>query len=501
MLQKGYKNKLPENRRVRSGGDLSMKQNSSSLNFDDNRRKKTHKNKKNNNKFLSIIVVMVLAITIASVSYVSYSINEEKTRGFDVYLGDNHIGTIRTEDLAHEAYHEVEEKLTNTYDMEVVLDKELTFEPTHAKDEELTEKNELVRNIERNINFKVTALEFFVDGESFGIFKSEDEINFVLDRIKEPFVNVIESETRKSVLTKVEFLENIEMKPVEVNYGDFVNEEEMIQLVETIQQGKEEMRTHTVEVGESYWIIARMYETTVDELIEANPGQDPQKLKPGDEVNLFVPVPLLTVVTYEEVEYTEATDYPTEVQQDSSMYKNQKKVVVKGVKGISEIVANEVKHNGVLADREIIEEIVIEEPKKEIVLQGTKELPKTAARGTFIVPTRGRVSSPYGMRGGSMHRGIDIANSVGTPIYAADGGRVTFSGYKGSYGYMVEISHENGYTTRYAHASKLLVKSGDRVYQGQHIANMGSTGRSTGSHLHFEVLVNGVNQNPSRFIY
>ena len=477
-----------------------MKQNSSSLNFDENRTKNRHKNRKNK-RFLSTIVIMVLAITIASISYVSYSINEEKTRGFDVYLGDNHIGTIRTEEVALEAYASVREKLTHTYDMEVVLDKELLFEPTHAKDEELTLEDELISNIEKNINFKVTAFELFVEGESFGVFKSDDDINSLFDTIKEPYINVIESETRKSVLTNVEFLENIEIKPIIVNYGEFTTEDEKLELIEEIKLGKEEMRTHTVEVGESYWIIARMYETTVDELLEANPGQDPQKLKPGDEVNLFVPVPLLTVVTYEEVESTEATDYSTEVRQDDSLYKNQKKVITKGVKGISQIVSNEVRYNGILADREIIKETVIEEPKTEVVLQGTKELPKTAARGTFIVPTRGRVSSPYGMRGGSMHRGIDIANSLGTSIYAADGGKVTFSGYKGSYGYMVEISHENGYTTRYAHASKLLVKAGDRVYQGQHIANMGSTGRSTGSHLHFEVLVNGVNQNPSRFIY
>jgi murein DD-endopeptidase MepM/ murein hydrolase activator NlpD len=86
-------------------------------------------------------------------------------------------------------------------------------------------------------------------------------------------------------------------------------------------------------------------------------------------------------------------------------------------------------------------------------------------------------------------------------VYAADGGKVTFSGYSGSYGYMVEINHENGYVTRYAHNSKLLVKSGERVYRGQLISKMGSTGRSTGSHLHFEVIVNGAHQNPSRYIY
>jgi len=119
------------------------------------------------------------------------------------------------------------------------------------------------------------------------------------------------------------------------------------------------------------------------------------------------------------------------------------------------------------------------------------------ATGTFMMPTRGRITSPYGNRGSRMHLGIDIANSVGTNIYAADGGKVIFTGYHRTYGYMIEIDHENGYVTRYAHLSRILVSTGNRVYKGEIIGKMGSTGSSTGSHLHFEILKNGVNINPS----
>ena len=99
-----------------------------------------------------------------------------------------------------------------------------------------------------------------------------------------------------------------------------------------------------------------------------------------------------------------------------------------------------------------------------------------------------------------MHTGLDISASLGTPIKAADGGKVVFVGRKGAYGNMVEIDHGNGYKTRYAHCSKMLVKVGDKVYKGQHIANVGNTGRSTGPHLHFEVLKNGKSQNPSKYL-
>jgi murein DD-endopeptidase MepM/ murein hydrolase activator NlpD len=100
----------------------------------------------------------------------------------------------------------------------------------------------------------------------------------------------------------------------------------------------------------------------------------------------------------------------------------------------------------------------------------------------------------------AMHEGVDFPVDVGTPIFAAAGGVVTFAGPHYQYGYMVEIDHGNDFTTRYAHCSKLLVKEGDVVQRGSKIAESGSTGRATGPHLHFEVRYRGVAQNPVRFL-
>ena len=105
----------------------------------------------------------------------------------------------------------------------------------------------------------------------------------------------------------------------------------------------------------------------------------------------------------------------------------------------------------------------------------------------FIWPTKGVFTSGYGWRWGRMHKGIDIANNVGTPILAAKDGIIAFSGWSSGYGYLVEISHGDGSSTRYAHNSRLLVKKGQLVPQGSRISLMGSTGRSTGPHLHFEI--------------
>jgi len=100
----------------------------------------------------------------------------------------------------------------------------------------------------------------------------------------------------------------------------------------------------------------------------------------------------------------------------------------------------------------------------------------------------------------AMHEGVDFPVDVGTPVFAAAGGVVTFAGPHYQYGYMVEIDHGNDFTTRYAHCSKLLVKEGDVVQRGSKIAESGSTGRATGPHLHFEVRYRGVAQNPVRFL-
>jgi murein DD-endopeptidase MepM/ murein hydrolase activator NlpD len=120
----------------------------------------------------------------------------------------------------------------------------------------------------------------------------------------------------------------------------------------------------------------------------------------------------------------------------------------------------------------------------------------------YLWPAKGTLTSGYGWRWGRMHRGIDVANSVGTPIIAAADGKVVFSGWSsGGYGYLVELAHSDGSKTRYAHNSALLVKKGQQVFQGTAIARMGSTGRSTGPHLHFEIIKPGLGAvNPVRHL-
>ena len=118
----------------------------------------------------------------------------------------------------------------------------------------------------------------------------------------------------------------------------------------------------------------------------------------------------------------------------------------------------------------------------------------------FIWPVNGTVTSGYGMRWGRLHEGIDIAAATGTPIWAAAAGTVIYAGWLGGYGNLVVVDHGNGLATAYAHASAILVSVGQSVAQGETVALVGSTGNSSGPHLHFEVRVNGTAVDPLLYL-
>lgn len=114
--------------------------------------------------------------------------------------------------------------------------------------------------------------------------------------------------------------------------------------------------------------------------------------------------------------------------------------------------------------------------------------------------SRGTISSSFGQRWGKMHNGVDIAAPLGTPIHCVLSGEVIYSGWEDGYGNVIKLSNENNVVTIYGHCSKLFAKKGDYINNGQKIAEVGSTGRSTGPHLHFEVRKNGVPQDPQAYL-
>ena len=215
----------------------------------------------------------------------------------------------------------------------------------------------------------------------------------------------------------------------------------------------------------------------------------------------------LSVVT----EMRQVTDimvpYKSTVQKTNEQVVGYSAVTVTGVSGVNRVTQDVVMVNGEEQSRVDIDTQVVVAPVNEVIVKGTAKTlasakQKQAAHSAgFIFPLPDgtwRVSSYYG--DGRNHKGVDICAKSGVSIYAVAEGTVVHSGWKGDYGYCVIVEHANGVRTLYAHAKQLCCKVGDMVSQGEVIALVGTTGQSTGNHLHFEVIANGRNMDPAPYI-
>ncbi len=228
---------------------------------------------------------------------------------------------------------------------------------------------------------------------------------------------------------------------------------------------------HKVQPGETLWDISRMYGIDLDTLVGANLDiTNIEKLKVGQELRILNSKGLIHRVT----QYETLSDI-------SRIYG----ISTKTIMNFNDLKSSRL-HVG---DTLIIPGV---SPSKLEFRSGFSN--------EFIWPLRGPLSSPFGIRWGKQHNGIDLAANRNTPVKAAKSGKVIFSGEASGYGKVVYIKHDDNTETRYAHNDKLLVKTGDFVYQGEVISRSGNTGTSTGPHLHFEIRLKGKPVNPLKYL-
>ncbi|MDF2820517.1 MAG: uncharacterized protein K0R15_958 [Clostridiales bacterium] len=272
--------------------------------------------------------------------------------------------------------------------------------------------------------------------------------------------------------------------------------------VADITMEKEANKTYVIKAGDTLSGIARNYNTSIEGLIAINAGMtETSVLAIDQEITVVVPEPKLSFITLEAITYTENYSVPVEYVENASLYKGNQNVIRNGSQGVKEFEAIQKKSNGKVIETEITSETIIKEAVAKKVEKGTKALPQRVATGKYIRPIKGGVtSSSYGYRNGAFHSGVDWSAPYGTTVVASDGGTVIAAGWNGTYGKCVVINHGNGIKTRYAHLSSISVSVGQKLAQNEKLGAVGSTGRSTGNHLHFELIFDSVTVNPVKYI-
>lgn len=274
--------------------------------------------------------------------------------------------------------------------------------------------------------------------------------------------------------------------------------------IDEVIKEQEKPGVYEVVAGDTLSEISIKVNIPIDKIIEMNNEtlqNENSTIRIGDKLIITVPEPELSVTRVEKNYYEEVYDADVIYVDEDSWYTYQTEVLQQPSAGFRKIVADVSYLNDKEVSRKILKEEIVAEAVPKIVRRGTKTPP------TFIKPiSGGRLSSSFGKRkapkkgASTYHKGIDWAVPTGTAVYASCGGKVSKAGWGSGYGYVVYIKHEDGSETRYAHLSKVLVKSGQTVKQGDRIALSGNTGVSTGPHLHFELIMNGTHVNPAKYL-
>ena len=443
-----------------------------------------------NKKMILTIVITILIVAIAGTTYFS-------RLAYAVKVDDEIIGVVRDVEKVDEIIENLKKDVEVTYNMKVKVSQTITYGKISASDNELTDLKLIKNKLKEKINYDTEAYSINANGKDLVFLKDESAAKEILDRLEHKYLENNEEVIETESSSKVEFVEEVEVIKGYTSIDNIMNLEDAYSYI-TI--GTKEIEEYTVKQGDMVSSISAEYDISIKDIQRINPELDIDRLKIGQKINLTVAKPLINISTKETITYEEDISYEVIYEYTDTIYEGSSKVKVAGKEGKKEVVAQLKKVNGILSEKIILEEKVIEESQTKVILRGTKARPETLAYGSFIKPGGTQLTSRFGSRWGGQHTGIDIGMSTGTSIKASDGGKVTFSGWKGSYGYLVIIDHENGYQTYYGHNSKLLVKQGDRVYRGQVISKSGATGNVTGPHLHFEIRKNGTPVDPLNYV-
>lgn len=407
------------------------------------------------------------------------------------------LGTVSSSNAAMLAVTQVEEITRETLsDTDYAVDAALLeLETSVVPRSQIGSSDELGDQLTDQLGLVEYGYALYVDDELIAATTFPGALDELLGQLQQGY--------RTPNTVECDFVEKVEIREGYVDKSYMMN---LGHIAEKLYATKAGAVEYTVVSGDSLYGIAISHDLSVDDLLDMNPGYSSKGLHPGDVLTLSNAVPYLTVTNIERQTYVQSVPYDIVYQDDDTMYEGEYKVLSAGAYGKADITANVTYVNGIESSRQVVASVVLQEPVTETQARGTKPRPSWFPNGYFIWPCSGIITDYFGYRNTGIagastnHRAIDIARSYGTPIYASDGGTVVHSGWYGSLGYCVIIDHGNGFRTTYGHNSELYVSAGDKVYQGECIAAMGSSGVSSGPHCHFGIELYGTWVDPLNYL-
>ena len=437
-----------------------------------------------------LLYVTLLAVAIGYIVF-----NDMYTQAYVVSVDGQELGVVATTEEVDAMVNSLETRVASILGEDYHYDAEITVTAAYTPAGSFSDTGAMEDSLFEDVGALVEACAISVNGAEFGYAASEADLRALLDRIAEPYLN--------ENTTGYDFVEDVQLYPVELPANTEYN---LDAIYAALTVCTVEDAYYTVKAGDTFNAIAYSLDMTPAELSGLNMDVNINKLMVGQQLKIQQAVPFLSVINYTNETYEEAISSPVEYIETADLYVGSTKVKEQGEDGLALVNANATYINGVEIDRVVVTSKTLKEPTTTYMYTGTTPRPKTASNGYYTWPlaVKGTITSKYGYRyifgSYSWHSGLDIGSARGTNIRAADGGKVTYAGWRGSYGKLVIITHDDGSQTYYAHCSSIQVKKGDKVYQGQYIAKVGSTGNSTGPHLHFEIRINGKTVDPQNYI-
>lgn len=430
---------------------------------------------------VSLIVVVISLIVLFSM----------KTSAYSVYIDGQEEFAVKHQSDISQALEQVKGQEEKQCNRQLEIISAVTWEKGLVNKDTVIDKNQVAMELRKSIKFATPGVEIIVQDRSIACLESMETAQELLADLKSEFCGAGENEK----VVAVSLAEDVELLEKKVPVQELSSKEEALSL---IKMGAEKPVKYIVQEGDNLWLIARRNDMYVDDIMQLN-GLENENLKPEQELILVASRPYINVVTQVEGESIESIPFTTKTELDNNS--DMVRIKQNGINGEKQVYYAATRVNGIIETKEIKEETILKKAVDKIIVKGTRVTvaSRGGGNGTLDWPVYGPITSYYGSRGGS-HTGLDIGAPTGTAVKAAEAGTVTGAGYQGNYGNMITVSHGNGLVTRYAHCSAINVSIGQSVAKGQSIGKVGSTGKSTGPHLHLEVLINGSFRNPLNYL-